>query len=188
MDLLLVLVTCVPLCCFPLFSTLATFHHLPQASPIQPFHSFSAYMKLHACVHGSHAKVTRPPPLQPVQLFPHRRRPLKTLYPTRPLQELDGCGIVGDTRGEFSPRRPGSTEAVPHAPVKAAAAGSVLRRRRHGRSCWLPSRMSTLEHGGEHSAVGHVRGDAGGWQLGPTPRTSGDVSLASAFSVIVFLR
>ena len=124
MDLLLVFVTCVPLGCFPLFSTLTTFHHLPQASPIQPFHSFSAYMKLHACVHGSHAKVTRPPPLQPVQLFPHRRRPLKTLYPTRPLQELDGCGIVSDTRGEFSPRRPGSTEAIPHALVKAAAAGS----------------------------------------------------------------
>ena len=29
----------------------ATFHHLPQASPIQSLHSFSAYMKLHACVH-----------------------------------------------------------------------------------------------------------------------------------------
>ena len=134
MDLLLVLVTCVLLCCFLLFSTLAsdahmsplslyplappcifvatlrrwlhqsiptvplgfitnpfripilmlslstlhshppnpflpaTFHHLSQASPIQSFHSFSTNMKLHACVHGSHAKVTRPHPLQPVQL------------------------------------------------------------------------------------------------------------------------
>ena len=29
----------------------ATFHHLPQVSPIQSFHFFSAYMKLHACVH-----------------------------------------------------------------------------------------------------------------------------------------
>nr|CAN67002.1 hypothetical protein VITISV_034581 [Vitis vinifera] len=78
-------------------------------------------------------------PLEPIsmaierrrhQLSPYRRRLLKPLYPARPLQELDGRGIVDDARGELSSRRPGSTEEAPHAPVKAVVAGSVLGRRR----------------------------------------------------------
>ena len=120
-------------------------------------------MKLHACVHGSHAKVTRPPPLQPVQLFPHLRRPSKTLYPTRPLQELDGRGIVGDARGELSPRRPGSTEAVPHAPVKAAAAGSVLGRRRQAVAAGSPPRCrrrNTVANAAQVASVGAARKSA----------------------------
>nr|CAN63552.1 hypothetical protein VITISV_032107 [Vitis vinifera] len=120
-------------------------------------------MKLHACVHGSHAKVTRPPPLQPVQLFPHRRCPLKTFYPTRPLQELDGRGIVGDARGELSPRRPGSTEAVPHAPIKAAVAGSVLGRRRQAAAAGSPPRCrrrNTAANAAQVASVGAARKSA----------------------------
>ncbi|RVW71606.1 hypothetical protein CK203_052664 [Vitis vinifera] len=47
----------------------------------------------------------------------------------RLLQELGGSGIVDDARGELSPRRPGSTEEAPHAPIKAAAASPTLRHR-----------------------------------------------------------
>ena len=57
-----------------------------------------------------------------------------------------------------------------------------------GRSYWLHSRTPTLEHGGEHGAGGVSRGGAESRQPGPTSRTFDDTSLASASSVIVFLR
>ena len=42
------------------------------------------------------------------------------------VNELGGSSIVSDARGELPPGRPGLTEEAPHAPVKAAATGSVL--------------------------------------------------------------
>ena len=56
------------------------------------------------------------------------------------------------------------------------------------RSCWLHSRTSTLEHGDEYGAGGVSRGGTENRQPKPTSRTSGDASLTSTFSVIVFLR
>ena len=120
-----------------------------------------------------------------------------------PLLTTSRCqGSGRPTCTQRQPRRPPTPGSIP--PRGSPAMGAPRRRRRgccqqmssSPTARFRPTKLSTLPrrlqqqalHRRQAAAVGHVRGGAGGWQLGPTPRTSGDASLTSAFSFIVFLR
>ena len=120
-----------------------------------------------------------------------------------PLLTTSRCqGSGRSTCTQRQPRRPPALGSIP--PHGSPAMGALRRRRRgcyqqmssSSTTRFRPTKLSTLPrrlqqqalHRHQAAVVGHVRGGAGGWQLGPTPRTSGDASLTSAFSVIVFLR
>ena len=104
----------------------------------------------------------------------------------------------GPGRSTCTQRQPRRPPAPGSNPLHGSPAMGALRRRRRGccqqmssfsMARFRPTKLSTLlrrlqqqaPHRHQAAAVGHVRGGAGGWQLGPTPRTSGDASLTSIF-------
>ena len=92
-------------------------------------------------------------------LVVHRRR-VRILHMARLLWELRGDDVKDAV----------STWALPQRPDSGRRSSVLL---------WRLQQQAPHRH--QATAVGHVRGGAGGWQLGPTPRTSGDVSLTSIF-------